>query len=152
MVWNNVYLSTPNPVGNFQGSAASTVLSDLSVAGSIDAENVDVLGALAVTGVTTLSDALNSASAISVGGITATTIDSRSALSVGEGTFTGGNFASTITSTDGDFLSVDSQADSSGMTVGQLRIVFAASGVSLMYSSGESEYIVGQSAVSLAQS
>ena len=136
MVWNNVYLSTPNPVGNFQGSAASTVLSDLSVAGSIDAENVDVLGTLTVTGATTLSGALNTASDISVGEITAT----------------GGIFASTITSTDGDFLSVDTQANASGMTVGQLRLVFAASGISLMYSSGESEYIVASSTVSADQS
>ena len=144
MVWNNVYLGTPRGA-TFTSSGATTTLSDLSISGALD------VGAVDAAGVVALSDALNSASAISVGGITATTIDSASALSVGEGTFTGGNFASTITSTDGDFLSVDSQANSSGMTVGHLRLVFAASGVSLMYSSGESEYVVNSS-LSLAQS
>ena len=108
MVWNNVYLSTPNPVGNFQGSAATTVLSGLSLTAALQGE-----------------------------------IASASAISGGEATFAGGNFSSTITVTDGDFLSVDSQTNSSGMTTGQLRLVFAASGVSLMYSSGESEYEVG---------
>lgn len=97
--------------------------------------DVSVRGTLDVVGVTRLAAALESASA----------------LSAGEATFTGGNFTSTVTVTDGDFLSVDTQANSSSMTVGQLRLVFAASGVSLMYSSGESEYIVN-SAVSLAQS
>ena len=125
MTWNNVYLSTPNPVGNYQGSAASTVLSDVSLSGSLDAATLDLSSTLSVDGAVTLN-----------AGITGT----------------GGTFSSTITSTDGDFLSVDTQANSSGMTVGQLRLVFAASGVSLMYSSGESEYIVASSAVSLAQS
>ena len=77
MVWNNVYLSTPNPVGNFQGSAASTVFSDVSISGGLD------VGTLDTAGVVTLSAALNSASAISVGAITATTIDSASAVSFG---------------------------------------------------------------------
>ncbi len=129
MVWNNVYLSTPNPVGNFQGSAASTVFSDVSISGGLDVGTLDAAGAV------TLSAALNSASA----------------LSAGEATFTGGNFTSTITSTDGDFLSVETQANASGMTTGQLRLVFAASGVSLMYSSGETSYTVGVSTVSVAQ-
>lgn len=99
MVWNNVYLTTPNPVGNYQGSAASTVFSDLSVAGSIDADTIDLVGGMQV--------------------------------------------GSTLTSTDADFLSVNSATDASGMTTGQLRLVFLASGVSLMYSSGESQYEVG---------
>ena len=67
MTWNNVYLGTPNPVGNYQGSAASTVLSDVSVSGSLDVNNIDVAGTA------TLSGALNSASAISGGAITGTT-------------------------------------------------------------------------------
>ena len=200
MVWNNVYLSTPNPVGNYQGSAGSTVHSDVSVAGGIDAATLDLTSTLSVDGVTTLNAALNSRSDISVGGITATTfdsrsamsiggliattidsrsavsiggliattIDSRSALSVGAVTATTGDFSSTVSlvtdilaagatltstlsSTDGDFLSIATQANASGMTVGQLRVVFAASGISLMFSSGESSYIIASSTVSVAQ-
>ena len=48
-------------------------------------------------------------------------------------------------------LSLDTRADAASMTIGQLRLVFAASGISLVYSSGASVYIVGQSAVSGAQ-
>jgi hypothetical protein len=50
-----------------------------------------------------------------------------------------------------DFASVTTGANSSSMTRGELRLVFAASGISLVYSSGASVYIVGQSAVSGAQ-
>lgn len=48
-------------------------------------------------------------------------------------------------------LSMATAANSSGRTIGQLTIVFAASGISLMYSSGKSEYILAGSAVSGAQ-
>src|SRR5690242_20735806 len=48
-------------------------------------------------------------------------------------------------------LSMATVADASGMTIGQLRIVFAASGISLVYSSGASSYIIGGSATSAAQ-
>ena len=150
---NTEYLGNPAEVaaGNLNTSQQSSeatfaFLSDVSVADQ-----------LFTGGILQVGGALNSASAISGGALTVTTgvfsgaVDTASAVSTGELTSTGGNFSSTITSTDGDFLSVDSQADSSGMTVGQLRLVFAASGVSLMYSSGESEYIVN-SATSLAQS
>ena len=59
MAWNNPYLSTPSPVGNYQGSAASTVLSDLSISGSMDVQNADILGTAAVTGAATLSSTLS---------------------------------------------------------------------------------------------
>lgn len=39
----------------------------------------------------------------------------------------------------------------SGRTLGQLTIVFAASGISLMYSSGKTSYVIGGSATSAAQ-
>lgn len=39
-------------------------------------------------------------------------------------------------------ISIATVANASGMTIGQLRLVFAASGVSLMYSSGASVYII----------
>lgn len=138
MAWNNVYLGTPTPVGNYQGSAATTVLSGVSLTGALQGE-------------------IASASAISGGAITGTTGTFSGAL-VGGSTLSltgqlngaGATFTSTISSTDNDFLSVNSVANSSGMTVGQLRLVFQASGVSLIYSSGKSYYEVG-SARSAAQ-
>ena len=124
MAWNNVYLGTPNPVGNYQGSAASTVLSDLSISGGLDVDTFDAV-TLNASGAVVLSSTLSVAGQL--------TLDA------------GATIASTLTSTDADFLSVDSAADASGMTTGQLRLVFLASGVSLMYSSGESQYEVGSS-------
>jgi hypothetical protein len=48
-------------------------------------------------------------------------------------------------------LSLDTRANDSGMTTGQFRLVFQASGISLMYSSGKSVYVVAQSSQSGAQ-
>jgi hypothetical protein len=47
-------------------------------------------------------------------------------------------------------LSYATEADVSGLTTGMLGIVFQASGISLIYSSGKSVYVVGQSAQSAA--
>lgn len=47
--------------------------------------------------------------------------------------------------------SLDTRADATSMTIGQLRLVFQASGISLVYSSGNSVYVVGQSSQSAAQ-
>jgi hypothetical protein len=46
--------------------------------------------------------------------------------------------------------SVKTAADASSFTAGQIGIIFAASGVSLILSSGASYYILGQSATSAA--
>lgn len=46
--------------------------------------------------------------------------------------------------------SVKTAADASSFTAGDIGIVFAASGVSLILSSGKSYYILGQSATSAA--
>ena len=48
-------------------------------------------------------------------------------------------------------LSVGTNADATAMNIGELRLVFAASGISLMYSSGASVYIIGGSSTSGAQ-
>jgi hypothetical protein len=53
--------------------------------------------------------------------------------------------------TNNVILSMATAANSSGRTIGELTLVFAASGISLMYSSGKSTYIVAGSAVSGAQ-
>ena len=45
----------------------------------------------------------------------------------------------------------DTRPDASGMTTGELALVFLASGVSLVYSSGASSYVIGQSSQSAAQ-
>ena|SRR3990167_6309931 len=48
-------------------------------------------------------------------------------------------------------LSKNTVANATGLNIGELTIVFAASGISLIYSSGASYYIVGGSASSAAQ-
>ena len=121
--------------------------SDLSLAGDLN-----------VTGATTLEDALNSASAVSGGAATFTTgvftgtIDTDSAVSGGEATFTGGNFSSVITSTDagGDFGSIATAANDTGMPDGAFRFVNTASGISLAYRSGGTTYYYGHSTISEA--
>ncbi len=51
----------------------------------------------------------------------------------------------------GAILSMATSANASGLTTGQLSLVFLASGISLVYSSGKSTYVIGQSAQSAAQ-
>jgi len=48
-------------------------------------------------------------------------------------------------------LSKNTVANPNGLNIGELAIVFAASGISLVYSSGASYYIIGGSASSAAQ-
>ena len=48
-------------------------------------------------------------------------------------------------------ISLDTRANASSMTIGQLRIVFAASGISLMYSSGATSYLIAGSTTSAVQ-
>lgn len=49
-------------------------------------------------------------------------------------------------------LSLDTRANASGMTTGQLRLIFAASGISLLYSSGATQYTIAGSSTSAVQS
>ena len=49
-------------------------------------------------------------------------------------------------------LSLTTFSSAAGMTAGELRIVFQASGITLMYSSGATQYTIAGSATSLAQS
>ena len=53
--------------------------------------------------------------------------------------------------TNSAVISMVTVANSNTMTIGQLRLVFQASGISLVYSSGATVYTVGASAVSAAQ-
>lgn len=52
MTWNNVYLSTPTPVGNYQGSAATAVFSGISLTGALQGEvaSASAISGAAVTG------------------------------------------------------------------------------------------------------
>ena len=129
MTWNNVYLGTPQAVGNYQGSAASTVLSDLSVSGSVDLDNLDVAGT------TTLSGALNSASAISAGAVTGTTFAATSKFSfVGSGNTVHGGFYSGATTTLGSLASVS-------MDDGQFSVIsLSITSCILAYRSGSTVY------------
>ena len=164
---NTTYLGQP-PVGDnlntgflppTASEATHQVRSDISTAGQLFSQGAANLGGtLAVAGVTTLSAALNSASAISGGAITGTTaiftgtIDTDSAVSMAELTATGGNFSSVISSTDagGDVLSVATAADDTGMPDGAMRFVNTASGISIAYRSGGTTYYYGHSTISEA--
>lgn len=83
-------------------------------------------------------------------GVSSSVVTAQTRLAV-----TGGILASGLTldlRTNTVVLSLDTRANASGMTTGQLRIVFQASGISLLYSSGATQYTIAGSAVSLAQS
>lgn len=64
---------------------------------------------------------------------------------------TSGNKTWLEVNTSGVSASMLTVATASGMTIGQLKVVFAASGISLMYSSGKSSYVLGQSTQSALQ-
>ncbi len=152
---NTPYLGQPQGSDNINTPFLPETASEATVHQRSD---VSLGGALFVTGVTTLSDALNSASAVSGGAATFTTgvftgtIDTDSAVSTGEITATGGNFSSVITSTDagGDFGSIATAANDTGMPDGAFRFVNAASGVSMAYRSGGTTYYLGGSTISEA--
>jgi len=142
---NQTYLGQPGSSDNLTtpflpetaSEATINLRSDVSTVGELHAQGDAVIGGtLAVTGVTTLSAALASASAISGGALTATS----------------GAFSDVITSSDvsGNFLSVGTFANDSEMEDGDFRIVQAASGVSLAYRSGSTTYYIGDSTVSEA--
>ena len=136
---NSAYLGQPGAADNITtpflpetaSEATINLRSDVSTRGQMLSQGAATVGgALAVTGVVTLSAALNSASALSAGEITAT----------------GGNFSSVITSTDagGDFGSIATTANDTGMPDGAFRFINAASGsasaISLAYRSGGTTY------------
>lgn len=109
--------------------------------GQVMASTLSVGGAarfgstLSVDGATTMQGALTLNAALA----------SASAISGGAGTFT------QVSLTSNDFASVNTVANASSMTRGELRLVFQASGISLIFSSGASVYVVGQSSQSAAQ-
>jgi hypothetical protein len=90
---NTVYLSTPSVGAINQTSAASTVLSDLSVSGTIDAGALDSAGAVAVTGTTTATGGLLVGAGQGTLSVMSTSLQSVAALTIndyesGQTTFT----------------------------------------------------------------
>ena len=125
-------------------SADTTAFSNLSLYGS---------GGLRTSRVSSSNTAIFAAvwaSDVSCSRITATSRVSTPILDVSGGATLSAGSADFRTNTV--VISLDTRANASGMTTGQLRLVFQASGVSLMYSSGKTQYTVGESATSLAQS
>ena len=102
MALNTYYLSTPGD------SRSTTVLSDLSISGTLDAGVVDSAGAITAEGT------------VAIG----------------------------TTTVPFSFLT---RANENDLTIGQLVLVQRASGLSLIYSSGDSIYELAESTVSLAQ-
>jgi hypothetical protein len=119
--------------------------STLGIVGLTSLSSLSVQG-LVVTG---SSQLLGSANLISASTVTVTSQISAARVVVGGGpTLSAGSLD---LRTNSVVLSMATAADSSGLTIGQLRLVFLASGISLIYGSGKSYYIVGHSAVSAVQ-
>ena len=132
------------PVNTGYISDGTTNLSNLSLNGQNSANLVasDISGARMVV------------STVTVGGLGASIITATSRITTPILQVSGGLTASAGSldlRTNTVVISIDTRANASGMTTGQLRLVFQASGVSLMYSSGATSYTVGASAVSAAQ-
>ena len=120
-------------------SDGTTVFSNISATGDIKASSgsfsvLTVAGTIAVSG--TLSN-------VSASRVTAGTL-----VAQGGASFSG---VTADFRTNSVILSMATSANASTMTTGQLRLVFLASGISLVYSSGASSYVIGQSTQSAAQ-
>jgi hypothetical protein len=166
---NTVYLSTPGRTGTvLQGSNASTVLSELSVSGPLYATTEKLTSTLSVDGVVKFGSGVSAtagqfSSTLSVGGaakisaVSGTAAQFSSTLSVAGATkaahisCAGVTSSSVITcSSSAAPLSIMTSGVDTDMTVGQLRIIQLASGISLCWSSGTTLYVVN-SAQSEAQ-
>ena len=144
---NSAYLGQPGASDNINtpflpetaSEATINARSDISTVGELHAQGDAVIGGtLGVTGEATFT------TVVATG-----TIDTDSAVCMGELTATGGNFSSVITSTDGggDFGSIATTANDTGMPDGAFRFINAASGaasaISFAYRSGGTTYYIG---------
>lgn len=108
MTWNNVYLGTPTPVGNYQGSTASTYFSDITV-GNVLANTATIATGTITTGTITTVNAAT---------ITATSkisfIGSGATLQGGiySGATSGAGSTTSLTVSDGEFSVVSLSATS----------------------------------------
>ena len=123
-------------------SDGTTNFSNISATGDIKASSASV-SVLTVTGSVALSQSPTFSSGVSTSAVTGGKI-------VAQG---GAIFSGTTADfrTNSVILSMITSANASTMTTGQLRLVFLASGISLVYSSGASTYVIGQSTQSTAQ-
>ena len=140
---------------NFSVGGAAQLYSTLSVGGAARlGSTLSVDGASTFQAAATFNAAIASASAISGGALAGTTLNLGSTASVrgittlhaqldSASAISSGAIAATTASFNTiDFLSVSTGANASGMTTRELRLVFAASGLSLCYSSGKTTYNV----------
>ena len=142
MTMNTPYLSTP--------SESTTVLSDLSISGTLDVGAADVVGTVDCADVTA-SASIQAGTTITAGStldagtvITGETITALKQFSI--------TTAGTALAVAGSIpLSFLTSADDNDLTIGQLVLVQYASGLSLLYSSGASVYELAESSVSYAQ-
>lgn len=117
-------------------SDQTTNLSNISLTGTLLVNNISVLTAL---------------SNVSSSRVTAANAWVTSQVSTPDMRVQGSALISGLTAdfrTNAVIQSWATRADESGITLGQLGLLFQASGVSLILSSGKSYYIIGQSAVS----
>ncbi len=129
----------------------TTIMSNLSI-GGLDS-NGALFGRLSVKEISALSG-LNTSSFTASAGISTSALTATSRITTPTLNISSGAILSTASAdfrTNSVILSVITAADSSGMTTGQIRFVFAASGMSLMFSSGKTVYTIGASAVSAVQ-
>ena len=119
---NTYYLGTPGD------SRSTTVLSDLSISGTLDVGVVE-----------------------SAGAITGTTIAGTTGTFSGFVTAAGVTSSSGVTITSAIPFSFLTRTNENDLSIGQLVLVQRASGLSLIYSSGASIYELAESSVSAAQ-
>lgn len=130
------------PVNTAYLSDQTTGWSNVSMVGGANLR----VGTLAMSNLTT--------SVFTTVGLGTSTLTATSQISTPVLAVSGGLIASAASldlRTNSVVLSMATVANASSMTIGQLRLVFAASGISLVYSSGASTYIIGGSATSGAQ-
>lgn len=125
---NTVYLS----------DQTTDYTSAVSVGSHLTASTLSVLGTTHLTGAVACA-----------AGIAATTADFSSTLSADGNTrlaglwSAGAESSSIVTITANPCLSLTTRVNANDLTIGQMAVVFTASGLSLVYSSGASLYDVG---------
>ena len=133
MAMNTPYLGTP--------SGDSTVFSDISMSGTLQAGTIESRSAISTGAVTATTGTFT-------GAVAGTTGTFSSTLSAAGATKTawigcaGVTSSSVITCNTVAPLSILTNAADTDMTIGHLRLVFLASGLSLCYSSGATLYVV----------
>lgn len=130
------------PVNTAYLSDQTTGWSNVSMVGGANLR----VGTLAMSNLTT---SVFTTVGLGTSTLTATSLITTPVLAVSGGLVASAN--SLDLRTNSVVISMVTAANASGMTTGQLRLVFLASGISLVFSSGASSYVIGQSTQSAAQ-